>query len=169
MGTIVIVGSGIAGLACAWRLQCRGHTVLVLERDAVPGGRMRSEARGEFVVDRGAQFIASGYRNLHRVASDLGIADRIHPLARASNAILRNGRFQPGDYDAPLRFLRSRALSWSAKLRLPRILLEVYRHRHLLDPHHPERAAPIDIEDMPTYLRRVVGEEAFEYVFAPAF
>jgi oxygen-dependent protoporphyrinogen oxidase len=169
VAAIVIIGAGVAGLSCAWRLQQAGHQVQVLERAAVPGGRMRSERHGEFVIDRGAQFIASGYRNLHTVAAELGIADRVRPLARASNAILRDGRLEPGDYDTPLRFLRSHLLSWGAKLRLPCLLLEVRRHRRLLDPHHPERAAAIDVEDMPTYLRRVVGEEAFEYVLAPAF
>jgi oxygen-dependent protoporphyrinogen oxidase len=169
VAAIVIIGAGVAGLSCAWRLQQTGHQVQVLERAAVPGGRMRSERHGEFVIDRGAQFIASGYRNLHAVAAEVGVADQVRPLARSSNAILRDGRLEPGDYDTPLRFLRSSLLSWGAKLRLPRLLLEVRRHRRLLDPHHPERAASIDAEDMPTYLRRVVGEEAFEYVFAPAF
>jgi len=166
---VVVIGAGIAGLACAWRLQQAGHAVEVLEREAVPGGRMRSERRGDFVIDRGAQFIASGYRNLHRVAAEVGIEDLVRPVARASNAILRDGQLLSGDYDSPVRFLQSRLLSMGAKLRLPRILFEVWRHRAQLDPRRPELAAALDVEDMPTYLRRVVGEEAFEYVFAPAF
>jgi oxygen-dependent protoporphyrinogen oxidase len=169
VAAIVIIGAGIAGLSCAWRLQQAGHQVQVLERETVPGGRMRSERHGDFVIDRGAQFIASAYRNLHTVAAEVRIADQVRPLARVSNAILRDGRLEPGDYDTPLRFLRSHLLSWGAKLRLPRLLLEVWRRRGLLDPHHPEQAAALDVEDMPTYLRRVVGEEAFEYVLAPAF
>jgi oxygen-dependent protoporphyrinogen oxidase len=169
VATILIIGAGVAGLSCAWRLQQAGHQVQVLEREAVPGGRMRSERHGEFIIDRGAQFIASGYRNLHAVAAEVGVADQVRFLERASNAILRDGRLEPGDYDSPLVFLRSHLMSWGAKLRLPRLLLEVWRHRGLLDPLHPERAVTVDVEDMPTYLRRVVGEEAFEYVLAPAF
>jgi oxygen-dependent protoporphyrinogen oxidase len=169
VAAIVIIGAGVAGLSCAWRLQRAGYQVQVIERAAVPGGRMRSERHGDFIIDRGAQFIASGYRNLHTVAAEVGVADRVRPLARASNAILRDGRLEPGDYDTPLRFLRSHLLSWGTKLRLPRLLVEVWRHRRLLDPHHPERAASIDVEDMPAYLRRVVGEEALEYLLAPAF
>lgn len=169
MSRIIIIGAGIAGLACAWRLQQAGHDVEVLEREDVPGGRMRSERRGDFVVDRGAQFIASGYRNLLAIATEVGIGDRVQPLARTSNAILRAGRLEPGDYDSPLRFVQSRLVSAGAKLRLPRIVWEAWRHRAVLDPMRPERAAAIDIDDMPTYLRRIVGEEAFEYLFAPAF
>jgi oxygen-dependent protoporphyrinogen oxidase len=166
---VIIVGAGIAGLACAWRLQQRGHTVEVFEREVAPGGRMRSEQRGDFVVDRGAQFIASAYRNLHALAAEVGIASQVRPLGQTHNAILRAGRLHPGDYNSVAAFVQSDLLSWRAKLRLPHALLAVWRHRRQLDPRRPELAAAIDERDMPTYLRRVVGEEAFEYLFAPAF
>ena len=169
MARVVVVGGGIAGLACAWRLQRDGHAVEVLEREAVAGGRMRSERRGDFVVDRGAQFIASGYRNLHGLAEEVGLEAEVRPLARAANAVLRDGRLHAGDHDAPLALLRSRLLTAGAKLRLPRLLFEVWRRRALLDPLRPERAAAIDRDDMATFLRRVVGDEAFEYALAPAF
>lgn len=169
MARIVVIGAGIAGLACAWQLRKSGHDVEIVEREELPGGRMRSEQRGDFVVDRGAQFIASGYRNLLALARQVGLAGRVRSLACTSNAILRAGRLEPGDYDSPLRFLRSRLLSAGAKLRLARLLLEDWRHHALLDPMRPERAAGIDREVMATYLRRVAGEEAFEYLLAPAF
>lgn len=168
MARILVVGGGIAGLTCAFRLTQRAHDVTVLEREAEPGGRMRSERQGDFVVDRGAQFIASGYRNLLALAREVGLADAIRPVGRAHNAMLRDGALQPGDYDSPVAFLRSRLLSTGAKLRLPRILLELARHRRVLDPWSPERAAAIDREDLATYLRRVVGDENLEYLFGPA-
>src|SRR5271157_6094459 len=123
MGAIVVIGGGIAGLTSAFRLQQAGHDVEVLEREPSAGGRMRSERHGEFIVERGAQFIASGYRNLHRVAAALGIEDRIRPVTRAHDAVLRDGRLECSEYGAPLRLLRSRLLSLSAKARLPRLLL----------------------------------------------
>jgi oxygen-dependent protoporphyrinogen oxidase len=173
MASIAVVGGGVAGLVCAWRLARAGHEVEVLERESAPGGRMRSERiptpHGEFVVDRGAQFVASGYRNLHAVAAALGIDSRLHRIRPARNAILRGGRLHAGDYGSPLEFLRSRLLSLGAKARLPRILLELARTRRVLDPYHPERAAALDGEDMAAFLTRVVGREAAEYLFAPAF
>jgi hypothetical protein len=100
----------------------------VLEREPVAGGRMRSERittpRGDFVVDRGAQFVASGYRNLQRVVDALGLRARLHPVAKTSNAILRDGMLHAGDYGS-LVALRVRLLSTRAKLRLPRLLLEL--------------------------------------------
>ncbi|MBS1105693.1 MAG: hypothetical protein H6Q91_1195 [Deltaproteobacteria bacterium] len=173
MASVVVVGGGVAGLTCAWRLRRAGHDVEVLEREPVAGGRMRSERvttpRGDFVVDRGAQFVASGYRNMQRVVDALGLRARLHPVANTSNAILRDGMLHAGDYDSLVAFARSRLLSTGAKLRLPRLLFELARHRRRLDPYHPERAAGIDRETLARGLARIVGEEAAEYLFVPAF
>ena len=49
MASIVVVGAGVAGLACAHRLAQRGHAVEVLEREAV-GGRMRTEQHGPYRI-----------------------------------------------------------------------------------------------------------------------
>jgi oxygen-dependent protoporphyrinogen oxidase len=169
MARVVVVGAGIAGLACAWKLQQAGHRVDVFEREAAPGGRMRSERRGAFVVDRGAQFIASGYHNLHALARELGIAGAIRPVARTSNAVLRGGRLEPGDWGSPGAFLGSRLLSSRAKLRLARLPLELWRKRRVLDPLRPEAAADLDELDLAAWARRTVGEEALEYLLGPAF
>lgn len=169
MASVVVVGGGIAGLTCAWQLQQAGHDVEVLEREARPGGRMRSERRGAFVIDRGAQFLASGYRVMNGLANELGLAGRLRPVTDPRNAVLRGGVLHPGDYDDARAFLRSGLLSWRAKARLARLPVEVWRHRRLLDPMRPERAAPLDDEDLVAFGRRVVGEEALEYLLAPAF
>ncbi len=163
-----MIGGGIAGLSCAWRLQQRGYQVTVLEREVAAGGRMRSETRGPFVIDRGAQFIASAYKNMQALAAEVGLADQIRPLARPKNAVLRKGRLESGDYDRPEVLLRSRAVSLLTKLRLPRLPFELWRHRAVLDPYHPERAAGLDREDMATYVRRILGDEALEYLLGPA-
>lgn len=169
MARIVVVGAGIAGLACAYRLQRAGHDVEVLEREASPGGRMRSERRGDFVIDRGAQFIASGYRNLHALVRELGLESAVRPVARTSNAILRDGRLEPGDWGSPRAFLASRLLSARAKLRLARLPVELWRRRRALDPLRPEAAAALDGEDLARWARRVVGDEVLEYLLGPAF
>jgi oxygen-dependent protoporphyrinogen oxidase len=169
MASVVVVGGGLAGLSAAWRLQQAGCDVMVLEAETTAGGRMRSERHGAFVLDRGAQFISSAYRNLHRVIDAVGLEGRVRPFRHAHNAVLRAGELHPSDADSPLRLLRSPLLSVRAKLRLSRLLVDVWRHRALLDPWRPERAAAIDDEDMAAYLRRRVGAEAFEYLIAPAF
>jgi oxygen-dependent protoporphyrinogen oxidase len=169
VASIVVVGGGVAGLACAWRLRRAGHEVEVLERQAVAGGRMRTEACGEFRLDRGAQFIASGYRNLHAVADTLGLAPRVRPIAHPGDAILREGRLHAVGHASPWGLLASGLLSARAKARLLRLPLELLRNLRRLDPLRPAAAAALDTEDLASGLRRVVGDEAFEHLLAPAF
>lgn len=146
--SLVVVGGGVAGLTCAWSLQRAGHEVEVLERESVPGGRMRSERHGDFVVERGASFVTSGYRNLHDVVRALGLEAELRVTPPVRNVVLRGGKLLPADVTSPWRLLTSPLLSPLAKLRLARLPLEVVRHRRLLDPRHPERAAALDGENL---------------------
>ena len=57
--TVVVVGAGIAGLACARELADAGIGVRVLERSAVPGGRLASEWRTGRPVDVGAAYLTA--------------------------------------------------------------------------------------------------------------
>ena len=50
---VVIIGAGIAGLAAALSLSARGEDVLLLERAAAPGGKMRQIAIGDARIDGG--------------------------------------------------------------------------------------------------------------------
>lgn len=53
---VVIVGAGLAGLACARQLTQRGLSVLVLDKARGPGGRISSKRTTDHSVDLGAQF-----------------------------------------------------------------------------------------------------------------
>ena len=50
---IVIIGAGVGGLAAAALLAARGEPVLVLERAATPGGKMRKVKIGDAAIDGG--------------------------------------------------------------------------------------------------------------------
>jgi len=166
---VAVVGGGIAGLTAAYGLAKRGIAVEVLEREAAPGGRMRSERHGAFVVERGAQFIASSYRNMHALASELGVGSLIHPLRNTRNAVLKRGRFVASEYEGLNAIRRSRDLTWQSKLRLLRILFPLWRYRKLLDFYRPEKAAPLDDESAAEYVRRQFGREVLDYLVEPAF
>jgi len=166
---IIVIGAGIAGLSAAWRLQQRGHSVELIERESNAGGRMRSERHDGFVIDRGAQFISSAYHNLHALAAEVGLAGEVRTMVRPRNAVLRDGILHPADHASPLSLLASSLVSARTRLRLPRLLLELWRHRAHIDPRRPELAAAIDDEDMPSFVRRVLGDEALEYLLAPEF
>ncbi|MCC7140406.1 MAG: FAD-dependent oxidoreductase [Planctomycetes bacterium] len=78
---VVVVGAGVAGLACARHLADRGAPVLVLEASDGVGGRVRTDVVDGFRLDRGFQVLLTSYPEVARVL-DL--------------AALRLRRFEPG-------------------------------------------------------------------------
>jgi len=166
---IAVIGAGIAGLTAAYTLQKRGFAVQVLEREETAGGRMRSEQHGEFVIERGAQFIASSYRNMRALAAELGIADLIEPLSDTRNAVLRDGEFVLTDYEGLGALRKSRDLSLRTKLRLLGLAWPLWRNWKRLDFYRPERAARLDTESASAYVERRFGRETVDYLVEPAF
>jgi len=59
---VVVIGAGLAGLRCARALVDRGHDVVLLERDGVVGGRVRTDRVDGFTLDRGFQLLNPAYR-----------------------------------------------------------------------------------------------------------
>jgi phytoene dehydrogenase-like protein len=57
----VVVGAGLAGLVCARALVDAGAAVRVLEAGDEVGGRVRTELRDGFRLDRGFQVLFTGY------------------------------------------------------------------------------------------------------------
>jgi|CXWL01.1.fsa_nt_gi oxygen-dependent protoporphyrinogen oxidase len=166
---IIVVGGGIAGLTAAYTLQKDGFDVEVLEREDTAGGRMRSERHGDFVVDRGAQFIASSYRNMKTLVDELGLKPQVRRLKTGRGATLRDGKFVSGNYAGYKAIMRARDLSWSSKLRLPRIVLELRRNKRLLDFYAIEKAAPLDDASAYDWALSRFGREVLDYIIEPPF
>jgi glycine/D-amino acid oxidase-like deaminating enzyme len=62
----IVVGAGLAGLACAADLAAAGVAVQVLEANAAVGGRMRTDQRAGFLLDRGFQVFNTSYPQVRR-------------------------------------------------------------------------------------------------------
>jgi predicted NAD/FAD-dependent oxidoreductase len=67
---VVVVGAGLAGLMAADSLQRRGHDVVVLEKNAVPGGRLATRRHGDATFDTGAQFFTVRSEAFARLVHD---------------------------------------------------------------------------------------------------
>jgi glycine/D-amino acid oxidase-like deaminating enzyme len=105
---VIVVGAGIAGLACARRLAAAGRSPVVLERADTIGGRVRTERVDGFLLDHGFQVLPTAYPEA-RTALDLD-ALRLGLFERG--AIIRlDGRFRrlADPRHAPVRGVRALA------------------------------------------------------------
>jgi phytoene dehydrogenase-like protein len=63
---VVVLGAGLAGLACASDLVAAGAIVRVLEAGDGVGGRMRTDRQAGFLLDRGFQVFNTSYPQVRR-------------------------------------------------------------------------------------------------------
>jgi phytoene dehydrogenase-like protein len=63
---VIVVGAGLAGLACASDLIAAGATVRVLEAGPAVGGRMRTDRQAGFLLDHGFQVFNTSYPQVRR-------------------------------------------------------------------------------------------------------
>ena len=77
-----IIGGGLAGLACAYRLKRRGIEATVFEASPRPGGRTRVERKDGFLLDAGAQYLLGPevFRTTFDLIRDLGMSDNLVPI-----------------------------------------------------------------------------------------
>lgn len=120
---VIVVGAGLAGLTCAKVLAEGGAEVVVLEGSDGIGGRVRTDEKDGFLLDRGFQVYFTSYpvsrRHLDHASLDLRTLD--------PGALLRRGREEAVLSD-PLRdpkalvpSLLSGAATFSDKLRTLRL------------------------------------------------
>lgn len=96
--TAVVVGGGLAGLACAYELSQRGFTVTLLEKSAQLGGKIASwdvEAAGEtFRMEHGFHGFFPQYYNLKSIVQELQIQENFLSLDFYS-VVFKDNQYQP--------------------------------------------------------------------------
>ena len=114
---VVVVGGGISGLACLWRLVAAGVDAELVERTGRLGGLVRTERRDGFLIEAGPSTVI-GYPDLLDLARDAGLGDEI---VRADGSRPRfvyfDGRLQRAPL-GPGTLVGTRLLSLRGKLRL---------------------------------------------------
>ncbi len=123
---VIIIGAGLAGLACARSLQHAGRHFVVLEANAEVGGRVRHEHVNGFTCDLGFQVVLDSYTSL-RAHVDLSA---LRPRYFDSGAIIWDaGKIFP--LQNPLRHPTSAgatfatsAVGWLDKLRITKMVAD---------------------------------------------
>jgi phytoene dehydrogenase-like protein len=141
---VLIIGAGLAGLACARRLTQSGLTYTVLEASDGIGGRIRTDRVEGFQLDRGFQIFLTGYPEARKMLNypALGLMP-FHPGALIRYA----GRFhlmsdlsrRPQDL---AQTLVSPIGSLTDKLQMLRVRRHALRQRlcsEMSDPARPTR------------------------------
>src|SRR6478672_5281074 len=87
---VLIVGAGLAGLACARRLREIGITFLIVEASDGVGGRVHTDTVSGFRLDRGFQVLLTAYPEAQRLLDYRAL--ELKPFTRG--ALIRyQGRF----------------------------------------------------------------------------
>jgi protoporphyrinogen oxidase len=138
---VVIVGGGIAGLAAAWRL--RHRDVVLLEAGDRLGGRMRSDACGEYWLNYGAHLFPGPGSLVDGLARECGLATApvtgsMMGLAVGST-LLKRGPVETYPFRLPLS-VRDRVAFARAGLRVRRAV-----------PRYQRVERPFEFEDHRTF------------------
>jgi protoporphyrinogen oxidase len=68
----IVIGAGLAGLTAAFELEQQEHSVLILEKDAEIGGKLKTEVfEGKYLLDHGFQVLLPGYSSLQTLLPKL--------------------------------------------------------------------------------------------------
>src|SRR2546423_9110196 len=114
---VAVIGAGISGLTCAWRLRREGVNVACLETSDRVGGALRSHEKDGFLLEAGAGTVLET-PELVDLITEVGLAkDIVRAQARLPRYILRGGSL----HSLPTglgSLLRTRLLSVGAKWRI---------------------------------------------------
>ncbi len=128
---IAIVGAGLSGLTCAYRLRQAGHTATVYEGGRV-GGRMATVHVAGFGIDVGANLMLGNFTRLAALAGEVGLREDWLVLESGPGGILEPGGLAPSpDSVSDLAWLPG--LSLAARVRLLGFLVHAWRTREDLD------------------------------------
>jgi len=150
---IVVIGAGITGLACAFRLQQLGATVTLLEASDRVGGAIETVRRNGFLFETGPQCPRFPLA-LWQLVQELGLAGEfIRAGPRANRWVVKNGEFYAAPL-SPFAALTTRLIGLGTKWRL---VSEPFRH---------SQPPPFE-ESLADFVRRKFGDDLLDYLVEP--
>jgi oxygen-dependent protoporphyrinogen oxidase len=150
---VVVIGAGISGLMCAYRLKALGFDVALLEPSNRAGGVIQSESVSDYLIERGPNS-TQGIVELLELVEELDIeGELIEGDPKAPALIYYNKQLHPVP-SGPLALIKSKLLSTGAKLRL------------LREPFVGRRVDE-DEESVGAFVERRLGPQVAERLVAP--
>ena len=147
---IAVLGAGPMGLAAAYELTRQGHQPVVFEADDRVGGMAACFDFSGLRIERYYHFHCTLDEGLFRVLDELGLSDRLK-WVETKMGYWYQGKAQPWGH--PLALLRFKGLSLPARFKYGLHAFLATKRKNWAD---------LDQLDAVTWLRRGVGEEAFE-------
>lgn len=149
----VVIGAGISGLVCAYRLKVLGIEAALIEKSDRAGGVIQSENIDGYLIERGPNS-SQGTEELLSLVEELGITNEIlEGDPKAPAYVYHQGRLHPVPSGAAA-FIKSDLLSLRGKLRI------------FKEPFVPPRRSSSE-ESVASFARRRIGSEAADRMVAP--
>lgn len=163
---IAIVGGGVSGLTCGFRLKQAGQSVRLLERTHRPGGCVKTLRKDGWIFELGPNTITDATGAIARLCDAVGIGARLVEARREADRRFiykkaARGAGAPGGRGnlillpvSPPAFFTSNILPLRAKLRL------------FLEPFIPPRRGGAE-ESVGDFVRRRLGQPWLDYLVGP--
>jgi protoporphyrinogen/coproporphyrinogen III oxidase len=150
---IVVIGAGISGLACAYRLKQLGIPCVALEATERAGGLIATAQRNDLLFDTGPQcprFPPSLWRLIRELALD---SEFVAGSPKAKRYIFSRGRLQPAPF-SPAGLMATRLVGLTSKFR---ILTEAFRYSR----------PPAQEESLSDFVERKFGADVLDNLVDP--
>lgn len=150
---VVVIGGGISGLACAFRLHQRGIVVTLLEAGGHAGGLIGTMEKDGFLFESGPQSF-QGTDTLLQLTRDLGIeSELLKADPKAPRYVLRSGKLMKIPM-SPQAILGTSLLGFASRWKV------------VSEPFRTTRP-PSEEETVAKFVRRKFGHEILEYLVSP--
>ncbi|MBD2101582.1 NAD(P)/FAD-dependent oxidoreductase [Leptolyngbya sp. FACHB-261] len=115
MQDVIVMGAGMAGLACARALRRAGFTVTVLEKARGVGGRLATRRVQDTQVDHGAQYLSVRGNSFERFVQELRLQGVAREWTRTIYSLTDQGLQEPPLDDLRQRYVCSEGMTAVAK------------------------------------------------------
>jgi oxygen-dependent protoporphyrinogen oxidase len=150
---VAVVGAGISGLACAYRLQQLGVAVTVFESNSAAGGMIESVEQNSVLFEAGPQSF-QGTPALLELIRELGLEPQLQKAdPRAPRFVLLHGHL--------------RKIPMSPQALLTSSLLNPVSRWKIASEPFKKSQPPTEEESVAAFVRRKFGHEILEYLVAP--